>query len=98
MKVLIQSPFTINDAQEEEIKSAVASLDTYNNKITQAEVYFKTDDGTMPDAILAEVQIHVPGPVVFASDTAQQFMGAFNGALNKAKKQLRKAKEIRQDY
>jgi len=98
MKVLIQSPFTINDAQEEEIKSAVASLDTYNNKITQAEVYFKTDDGIMPDAILAEVQIHVPGPVVFASDTAQQFMGAFNGALNKAKKQLRKAKEIRQDY
>jgi len=98
MKVLIQSPFTINDAHETEIKNAVSSLVTYNNKITQAKVYFKTDDGTTPDSILAEVQINVPGPVVFASHTAQQFMDAFNGALNKAKKQLRKAKEIRQDY
>ena len=98
MKVLIESPFPISDAQDAEIKSAVAELTTYNNKITRAEVYFKTDDGTSPDAILAEIQIHIPGPVIFASDTSQQFMNAFSGALNKAKKQLRKAKEIRQDH
>ncbi len=98
MQVLIEAPFTVNDAQEENIKSQLNDLLTYNDRMTRAQVYFKLDDGVKPNVVLAEIQLHVPGPVVFASDTAEDFMDAFTGAYNKAKRQLRDSKDIRQDH
>ncbi len=98
MNVVIEAPFSITDEQEVEIKKEVEALSKYNRKITNAKVFFKTDDGTTSNSILAEVQLHVPGPVIFASDIAPQFMDAFSGALKKAKTQLLKAKDIRQSH
>ncbi len=98
MNVVIEAPFSMTKEQELEIKEQVAALSKYNSKITNAKVYFKTDDGTSTNAILAEVQLHIPGPVIFASDNAPQFLDAFSGALKKAKIQLKKAKNIRQGH
>jgi ribosome-associated translation inhibitor RaiA len=98
MNVIIEAPFVMNEEQELEIKTQVEALSKYHSKITNAEVYFKTGDGTTSNSILAEVQLHVPGPVIFASDIAPQFLDAFSGALKKAKIQLLKAKDIRQGH
>lgn len=98
MNVIIEAPFVINEEQELEIKNQLETLSKYNSKITNAKVYFKTDDGTTSNSILAEVQLHVPGPVIFASDTAPQFLNAFNGALKKVKTQLLKTKDIRRGH
>ena len=98
MNVIIEAPFVISEEQELEIKNQVGALSKYNSKITNAKVFFKTDDGTTSNSILAEVQLHVPGPVIFASDTAPQFLNAFNGALKKVKTQLLKTKDIRRGH
>lgn len=100
MNVLIEAPFTLKKEQETEIMNQVKSMATYDERITNAKVFFKMDDGTKSDAVLAEIQLHVPGPgpVIFASNDNQQFMNAFNGALNKVKRQLIKVKEQRKSY
>lgn len=90
MKVLIEAPFDINDETKNTIEEKVNKLTTFFSKITQATVYFKKDDGNEPDSILAEVEVHVPGPPIFASASEQQFMTAFNSAVTKVEKQLRK--------
>lgn len=96
MNVVIEAPFSMTEEEELEIKKQVEALSKYHRKITNAKVFFKTDDGTTSNSILAEVELHVPGPVIFASDIAPQFLNAFNGALKKVKSQLIKAKDIRQ--
>lgn len=98
MKLLIECPFELSDQDREMIESKMFRLDEYDEKITQAEVYFRLDDTTVPDGILAEVQLHVPGPVIYASAAAENAIEALNRAADKAKRQLLKAKEIRQDY
>ena len=90
MKVLIEAPFDISDTNRAIIEEKVNKFSTFFDKITQTSVFFKKDDGNEPDSILAEVEVHLPGPTVFASATATQFMDAFVGAANKTETQLRK--------
>ena len=97
MNVNIQAPFTIKSDQESDIINQVKSLTTYNDRITSAEVFFKIGDGNAADSVIAEVELRVPGPVIFASSDDKQFMTAFSGAINKVKKQLIKAKELRRN-
>lgn len=98
MNVIIESPFTVTEAQEQDITSQIKALANFNQRITSADVFFKLDDGNAVDSVLAEVQFHIPGSVIFASDTSTQFMNAFTGALGKAKKQLIKAKDQRRSH
>lgn len=98
MKVLIEAPFDISDANKTSIEQDLKELSLYNKKMTQATAYFKLDDGVKSDVVLAEIQLHVPGPVIFVSETDQKFMKAFAGAVSKARRQLKKAKDIRQDH
>lgn len=98
MNVIIEAPFSMTEEQELEIKNQVEALSKFHSKITNAKVYFKTDDGTANNSILAEIQLHVPGPVIFASDTAPQFLNAFNGAVKKVKTQLLKVRDIRRGH
>lgn len=98
MKVIIESPFDLNESVRKEIENTISELSKFQSKMTMAEVYFKLDDGNVPDAVTAEVQLHVPGPVIFASDTAEQYWDAFKSAVNKAEKQLRKAKDQRVEH
>jgi hypothetical protein len=60
MKVLLESPFTISDAHEQESKNSLSDLSKYNNKITKVD-FFKLDIGSNHNSVLAEIQIHVPG-------------------------------------
>ena len=98
MKVIIESPFNMGTEQRNGLKDQVADLEKYNMGITQAFIYFKKDDGTTPDAITAEIELHVPGPIIFASDSNPDLTTAFSNALNKAERQLRKEKDIKTDH
>ena len=98
MNVNVEAPFNLSKEQESEIISQVKSMANYDNRITNAEVFFKMDDGNIPDGILAEVKIHVPGPIIFASDSNERAITAFSGALSKVKRQLIKAKEQLKSY
>jgi len=98
MKVLIEAPFTINNADEKWIKEQVEGLSKLNDRMTQAEVYFKLDDGTIANGVMSEIRLFVPGKDAFASNTASDFKDAFSGALDKVKRQLKKAKGKNTDY
>ena len=98
MNVNIQAPFTIKSEKEDKIINEIKSLTTFNDRITSAEIFFKVGDGESGDKIIAEVELRVPGPVIFASADDKQFMVAFSGAINKVKKQLIKAKELRRNH
>ena len=98
MKILIEAPFDLNNESKAHIEKQISKLGQYESKITQANVYFKMDDGTESDVVLAEVQLHVPGPEIFASATDHQYGKALSEAIDKAKRQLIKRKEIRQDH
>jgi ribosome-associated translation inhibitor RaiA len=98
MNVNIQAPFTIKSDQEIEIIKQVKSLSTFNDRITNAEVFFKIGDGNAADSVIAVLELRVPGPVILASADDKQFMVAFSGAINKAKKHLIKAKELRNNH
>jgi hypothetical protein len=39
MKVLLESPFTISDAHEQESKNSLSDLSKYNNKITKVDSF-----------------------------------------------------------
>ncbi len=96
MIVKIQAPFKVSDAQEEQMKNALQKLVRYNSKMSQVNVFFKIGDGNLPDSVTSDIEVHVPGPTVFASDSAKDFMDAFKGALNKMDRNLKREKEIRQ--
>ncbi len=98
MNVIIEAPFTLNDQQRKDIENEVHTLKKYNFGITKAEVYFKKDDGTEPDVILAEIKLSVTGPDLFASAKHKDYSTALVAAINKADRQLRRAKDIKSDH
>lgn len=97
MKILIESPFNLSDEHKKDIENKLSQLSTFNKKITQIDVFFKLDDGFMPNAVTAEIQLHIPGPGLFVSEVKEDYWNAFSGAFDKAKRQLRKSKEIKKD-
>ncbi len=96
MTTKIEAPFTITQADEATIKTALQKLTRYNDRISTANVYFKLGDGHMPNSVIAEIEIHVPGPTLFVSDIEPNFLDAFKGALNKMDRIFRKEKDKRQ--
>jgi ribosomal subunit interface protein len=97
MNVLIEAPFDITNNNKKAIEEQTKELSVYNQGITNVDIYFREDDGNESDVILAQVQVRLPGPEVFASETDQNYMKAFSLALNKVERQLRKRKSMNQD-
>lgn len=95
MQILIQAPFTLSPDQENAIKNQLSKLERYHNRMTQIEVYFKKGDGNALNATTSEIQVHVPGPVIFAASDGENAMTAFKGAFDKVERIMRKNKEMR---
>ena len=96
MIVKIEAPFKVSVSQENKIKTDLEKLVRYNNKMSKINVFFKIGDHNVSDSVVSEIEVHIPGPTVFASDSAKDFMDAFKGALNKIDRSLKRDKEIRQ--
>lgn len=97
MKVVIEAPFTITDEKRILIEEKINELIKFNIKMTQAKVFFKLDNGVMPNSVLAEIQLRIKGPEIFASSEAEEFMEAFIKTLNQVERQLRDKKDKRAD-
>lgn len=93
MKIIIETPFVINDNAGSIINKKLESLEAYKMGITQIDLYFKIDDGVDNKVAVAEIEIHKPGPTIFASSKNEDFEKAFNDAFAKAKRQILKSKE-----
>ncbi|MFK7806404.1 MAG: HPF/RaiA family ribosome-associated protein [Saprospiraceae bacterium] len=98
MTVLINAPFNLSDEAKKEIENNIKDLSTLNDRITRGVVYFKMDDGNGSDTVTAEIELHVPGPVLFASNEDKQYKVALDGAIDKIKRQIKRSKEKRGDF
>lgn len=98
MKVIIEAPFTIGEEMDKDIQGKISNLAKYEDKISQANVSFKLNDGKIPNAVLAQIRLHIPGNDLFASESAEQAMGAFHLCANQIKTQLLKRKDINKDH
>ena len=81
MKIIIESPFTIDEASDQQIREKLHSLEEFKMNITQVFLYFKIDDGEANKVANCEIEIHLPGPVIFASDANKDFMKSFHSAF-----------------
>ena len=97
MKVVIEAPFTVTEEKRGIIKDKINDLNKYNIKMTQANVFFKLDDGAKPNSVTAEIQLRVKGPVLFASSNAGEYMEAFGKTLLQVERQLRDKNDKRSD-
>jgi len=51
------------------------------------------DDGEVDKTVVAEIELRLPGPTIFASSDDMDYVKAFNEAFSKVKRQLLKQKE-----
>lgn len=98
MQIIIEAPFTVNPAMKDAIHNKLKGFTKYEDKINQANVFFKLDDGVSPNNILAEIRLRIPGNDLFASASSDVDMTAFTLAANQTKSQLLKRKEIIQNH
>ena len=98
MTTTIEAPFTLSDIEREGIESKINDLQKYESRMTQVNVFFKKDDGNLPDAVLAEIRIRVPGADVFAENTDEVAMKAFTKAYNAAKRQIKERRSQMNDH
>lgn len=97
MNHTIEAPFTLRDSDRTAIEEKLETLNSYDNKITQINVFFKLGDGKEND-VLAEIRVRVPGKDVFAESGNPLMMVAFNEAYTACKKQLLKRKDKQNNH
>ena len=98
MTTTIEAPFTISDMDRKVMESKISDLQKYEERITQVNIFFKKDDGNIPEAILAEIRIRVPGADLFAENKDGVAIKAFSQAFNAVKRQVKKRRSQMNDH
>lgn len=93
MTIEIQGPFTPSEANETHIREKLDGLHKFFDKITEANVYFRKDDGPDGTDKKAEIRLMIPGNDLYAEAHTDNYMTAFGATFDKVKRQLRKHKE-----
>ncbi|SHI48498.1 putative sigma-54 modulation protein [Mesonia phycicola] len=84
---------------EEFTKTKLDKLKDRYEFLISAEVFFKTENSTSKDkGRIAEIQLSVPGPRIFASSNEENFEIAVSKTINDLKTQLQKKKEKMQTH
>ena len=74
------------------VQEKLAKLEKKYNWITQAKVYFKVEKAANTDQNICEIELHVPGPPVFAKATADTFESSVLKTIADLDKILKKRK------
>lgn len=98
MTTTIESPFTLSDMDKKVIEGKINDLEKFESRMTQVNVYFKEDDGVGAEVVLAEIRVRVPGADVFAENTDESAMKAFNLAYNAVKRQVKERRSKMNDH
>ncbi|GGZ49713.1 MULTISPECIES: ribosome hibernation-promoting factor, HPF/YfiA family [Mesonia] len=84
---------------EEFTKEKLDKLKERFDFIVSAEVFYKTENSTSKDkGRIAEIQLSVPGPRIFASANEENFDMAVSKTISELKTQLQKKKEKMQTH
>ena len=95
MQLQIQSVhFDADRKLEQFVYEKVNKLETYHDKIVNAEVFLKLENsgGKIKNKI-AEIRLHVPGATLFAKEQSKQFEESVDLAANSIRRQLKRNKE-----
>lgn len=95
MNTTIEAPFEVIENKKSFIEEKMSDIEKkYSLGVTQANVYFKLDDGSGPHNVLAEIRLRIPGKDIFVSSSESDDIKAFAKAYDSAKRAARKQKEI----
>lgn len=99
MQVTIEAPYTLLPEKRSYIEEKIQEIQTkYSLGITQANVYFKLDDGNNHKDVLAEIRLRIPGKDLFVGNTDEGDDRAFAGAYDSIKRQAKKEKDKRNEH
>jgi len=97
MQVTIEAPFNMVEEKKNYIEEQVLALNKYNMGITQGNVYFKLNDGTGNDEVLAQIRLRIPGNDLFVSNADEDDVKAFASAYESIKRLVIKEKDKRNE-
>lgn len=92
------SGFTASEQLKDFIEKKLGKLETFYDKIIDADVYLKLDNHQQIKDKTAEMKLNVPGLTLFASETAKNFEAATDLAVESLRRQLKKYKEKQKVY
>ena len=95
MDIRIQSiHFDADNKLEEFVQKKVSKLETYFNKIVDAEVFLKLDnDGSQIRDKVAEIRLNVPGSTLFATEKSKKFEESVDLCAESLRRQIIRYKD-----
>lgn len=75
------------------IQEKVDKLAQFHDRITDGEVFLKTENTNTPDNKVVEIKLNIPGAELFAKKQEKSFEEATDGVAQALKRQLKKHKE-----
>lgn len=75
------------------VEKKVSKLAQYYDRIVKAEVFLKAERDEHKEGKTVEIQLHIPGNTLFATNNADKFEAATEMAVEAIRKQLIKHKE-----
>lgn len=87
------SGFVASEQLKEFIEKKLEKLETFFDKIIDADVYLKLESHQQIKDKTAEIKLNVPGITLFSSETAKNFEASTDLAVESLRRQLKKYKE-----
>ena len=87
------SGFTAAEQLKNFIEKKLEKLETFFDKIIDADVYLKLESHQQVKDKTAEIKLNVPGVTLFSSETSKTFEAATDLAVESLRRQLKKYKE-----
>lgn len=87
------SGFTMSDQLKDFIEKKVGKLETFFDKIIDADIYLKLENHQQIKDKTTEIKINVPGTTLFATEKSKTFEVATDLAVESLRRQLKKYKE-----
>lgn len=99
MKIDVHAPFSVSEPLQELIEEKVGKLQLFFERIQSANVFMKDEVQRIhhKDSRKVELELALPGVVLFADDSAESFEKALSGAVEKMRRQLEKQKTQLED-
>ncbi|MFN8309129.1 MAG: ribosome-associated translation inhibitor RaiA [Chitinophagales bacterium] len=79
------------------IKKKLGKLETFSDKIIDAEVYLKLDTNQSIRDKVVEVKLHVPGKTLFGTEVSKTFEESTDLVVENLARQIKKAKDRKND-
>lgn len=90
--------FTADQKLLDFIESKVTRLQTYYDRILDANVILKLENGGQVKDKIVEVKLHVPGDILFIKETSKTFESAVDSATDGMKRKLIRFKELQRNH